>query len=146
MIYLIFWVNNLNSINTTDIAYENNYNLNQNTNDFIDSILDEKSSDNEIQNGEITDEKYINKCINENKKQIKILTSETKISLLFEQLNLKYDYKKLENVEKIYIPLKYFLYNNLLQEALWGYDKDDFSGRRVLLGHTALLRPNQRHH
>ena len=48
--------NNLNSINTTDIAYENNYNLNQNTNDFIDSILDEKSSDNEIQNGEITDE------------------------------------------------------------------------------------------
>ena len=104
--------NNLNSINTTDIAYENNYNLNQNTNDFIDSILDEKSSDNEIQNGEITDEKYINKCINENKKQIKILTSETKISLLFEQLNLKYDYKKLENVEKIYIPLKYFLYNN----------------------------------
>ena len=126
--------NNLNSIDTTDIGYENNYNLNQNTNDFINSILDEKSSDNEMQIGEksndnetqiggkssdnetqigeITDEKYINKCINENKKQIKILTSETKISLLFEQLNLKYDYKKLDNVEKIYIPLKYFLYNN----------------------------------
>ena len=35
-------------------------------------------------------------------------TSTRKISLLLENINLKYDYSKLNNIDNIYIPLKYF--------------------------------------
>ncbi len=35
-----------------------------------------------------------------------------KISLLLEQINLEYDYSKLNGIDKIYIPIKYFADNN----------------------------------
>ena len=42
----------------------------------------------------------------------------TKISLLLNKLNTSYDYSKLDNIDNIYIPLKYFInrkYSNILQ-------------------------------
>ena len=46
------------------------------------------------------------------------INNTTKISLLLNLLNLNYDYSKLENIDNLYIPLKYFLnnkYENILK-------------------------------
>ena len=47
-----------------------------------------------------------------------IIEKEHKISLLLNILNLDFDYSKLESIDKLYIPLKYFSfkeYNNIIQ-------------------------------
>lgn len=54
---------------------------------------------------------------NFSKNNIKVANTSPKISLLINILNLDFDYSKLENIDNIYIPLKYFLnnkYENIL--------------------------------
>lgn len=58
------------------------------------------------------EEKDINKIIknnNANKNLRENINKQTKISLLVNELNLKYNYDELEKVDCVYIPLKYFI-------------------------------------
>lgn len=104
----------LNKLSNTPF-FINNLKINLDNNLFLPHI----STINELRRSAIS--QYTNILINKHKKNLTNLTVPTyktssnnhillnnNISLLLNNLNLKFDYSKLQNIDKLYIPLKYF--------------------------------------
>ncbi len=86
-----------------------------------------KENTHNLKNIEQNDKLNINQDINIHSNEERNESERTKnnilknISLLFNILNLKYDYTNLENIDRLYIPLKYFLdikYENLIKDFI----------------------------
>ena len=98
---------------------------NINKKDLINNIVVDnlsKDEDNNSNKEKIKDDTKTNGNVNLNVKneELCIISKKEKsrICLLLNKINLKYNYKNLDNVEKIYVPLKYFIdkdYQNILK-------------------------------
>ena len=114
---------------TNDTPYEfNNFQINLDDNLFINiGVI------NDLRRKGL--EKYSNLVKNkykrnsnytfEEKEHIKNLHKKDNICVLLNTLNLNYDYSKLENIDKLYIPLKYFsknMYTNILKELSYKFN------------------------
>lgn len=98
------------------VIKENTHNIEQKINiDSENNNFIEKNSSNDINLDTVNDNFDFNSA---GKK-------ENKISLLLNILNLKYAYSTVENIDRLYIPLKYFLdfkYENLIKDFILKFD------------------------